>query len=644
MLCLAQAAWGQVPLRYLINPSFEEPNFSTQCTGGGAGGPPPTRGYLAAPNQPAGAVVDAASIVPGWNTTSTDTSANTFMCTGVASTVYRPTQIFRGDASGPAQDGLQHAELNPEVESRIYQRVCVAPGESFGYSWHHRRRVAGTVESARAVLCRSGAGFTQASECGGVAADTYAVGPVNITTTPPAWQLLTGTFTASAPAATTAEFGFESVAPAGSSGNLIDNAAVYMRPLIDFRAPTLNTLAEPGTNNTLTLLVNGRLYSAATVVIRRTGVARLGLDYSIGAATPRGTALANSVSGDITLTLPAGDYNPNNTSGADAGIISIALNAVNDAVIEARETLTYTLSNADITGGGGSTPSGIVAGSLLHVLNSTSAICGAPTTSVSYSISDEDLPLLSKAFTPSTTLMGQSTTLVFTLTNPAETATATGRITSTPTVAFTDLLPAGIRTAGGTVVLSSGCVGAAPTVPAGTNTIAVSGIAAAGAPPSGDGAGSVTCTISVPVVNSPTFSNASCAANPAAFTNAAANVTGVVGAVSNISPACLVVTPAANLSVTKTNSVTALAAGSTTSYTLTFSNNGPANAPLALVSDTPSAGLSLCTVTACSTTGTATCPGSFASFFGAGVALPSFNTGSTVVIQVQCGVTATGVP
>ncbi len=641
---LVQNASAQVPLRYLVNPGFEQPDFSLLCTGGGAGGPPPTRGYLAAPNQPPGALVNAATIVPGWATTSTDTFTNTFMCAGVATTVYRPTQIFRGDVSGPAQSGLQHAELNPEVESRIYQNVCVAPNETFSYSWHHRRRVAATVESARAVLCRSGAGFTQAIECGGVAADTYAVGPVNVSVTPPAWQLLTGTFVASNPAAGTAEFGFESVLPAGSSGNLIDNAALYMRPLIDLRAPVTTTLAEPTTGNTLTLVVNGTLVSPATVIIRRSGAAAHARDYTLGVASPRGTAVVNAATGDITLTLPTGNYNPNSATGAEAGIISLPVNIVNDSVIEARETLTYSLANADITGGGGPTPAGVSAPGLQHILSGTSARCAAPTSAISYTIADEDLPQLTKTFSPSTTLMGQGTTLVFTLTNPAETVTATGRITSTPTASFTDLLPAGIRTVGGVPVLSAGCVGTAPSVVAATNTVVVSGVAVVGSPPSGNGAAAIACTISVPVVNSPTFSNASCATNPANFTNTATNIVSVSGATNNVAGSCLVVAPAASLAVSKTDGQGTVTAGSTLTYTLTFTNNGPANAPNAIVSDAPGAGLSACVVTQCTPSAGAICPASFANFFGTGEPLPGFNANSSLSIQVRCGITAAGQP
>jgi uncharacterized repeat protein (TIGR01451 family) len=152
--------------------------------------------------------------------------------------------------------------------------------------------------------------------------------------------------------------------------------------------------------------------------------------------------------------------------------------------------------------------------------------------------------------------------------------------------------------------------------------------------------------VSVPVINSPTFSNPSCAGNPAAFTNFATNITATAAVTNSAAASCLVVTPAANLSVTKTNAVTTLTAGVTTTYTLTFANAGPANAPNSVIGDTPSPGLSGCTVVAgsCTATAGATCPASFAGFFGAGVAAPQLNAGSAITLLVSCGVTATGLP
>ncbi len=98
-----------------------------------------------------------------------------------------------------------------------------------------------------------------------------------------------------------------------------------------------------------------------------------------------------------------------------------------------------------------------------------------------------------------------------------------------------------------------------------------------------------------------------------------------------------------NLTVSKVNSVTTVMAGSTTSYTITFANLGPATADGALALDTPSAGLS-CTVSNCAQSGTGVCPvpGLWPDLLGGGLTLTSFPTGATLTFSLSCTVTATG--
>lgn len=105
------------------------------------------------------------------------------------------------------------------------------------------------------------------------------------------------------------------------------------------------------------------------------------------------------------------------------------------------------------------------------------------------------------------------------------------------------------------------------------------------------------------------------------------------------------VTPAANLTITKTNAVTSLTAGSTTSYTITVANLGPANAPNSVLTDPVSPGLNCTSVTCSVTAGTASCPSplTIGALQGAGLIIaPTFNAGSTLSFVVTCGVTATG--
>ena len=100
----------------------------------------------------------------------------------------------------------------------------------------------------------------------------------------------------------------------------------------------------------------------------------------------------------------------------------------------------------------------------------------------------------------------------------------------------------------------------------------------------------------------------------------------------------------ANLTVSKTNGTNTLTAGGTTSYTVTFTNSGPAAADGTLLKDAPSAGLS-CTVASCTPTGNGVCPAPalFPNLLTpSGLTLASFASGSTLTFAVNCGVTATG--
>lgn len=101
------------------------------------------------------------------------------------------------------------------------------------------------------------------------------------------------------------------------------------------------------------------------------------------------------------------------------------------------------------------------------------------------------------------------------------------------------------------------------------------------------------------------------------------------------------------LTVAKTNGVGTLTAGSTTTYTVTVTNLGPASADGAVVSDTPGAGLSSCTVVSCSASGgnpVATCPAPLANLLSpGGLGLPSLPAGGSVVFGVRCQVSASGV-
>ena len=127
------------------------------------------------------------------------------------------------------------------------------------------------------------------------------------------------------------------------------------------------------------------------------------------------------------------------------------------------------------------------------------------------------------------------------------------------------------------------------------------------------------------------------------------------GGAANSGVASAKVTLMAQLSVTKTNGTTTLAAGSTTSYTITFGNLGPSAANGAIVKDLFTPGLTCTSVTCVATTGTpvASCPSSLlplgstvaasaTNFFTTGETIATFPTNSSVTLVANCNVNATG--
>jgi len=97
----------------------------------------------------------------------------------------------------------------------------------------------------------------------------------------------------------------------------------------------------------------------------------------------------------------------------------------------------------------------------------------------------------------------------------------------------------------------------------------------------------------------------------------------------------------ADLSITKTDGVTTVSAGGTTTYTIVVRNAGPSSASGAVVSDPAVSGLTKTSVT-CSAAGGAACPTSITvAGLESGVTIPTFPSGGSVTLTVSALVTAT---
>ncbi len=106
----------------------------------------------------------------------------------------------------------------------------------------------------------------------------------------------------------------------------------------------------------------------------------------------------------------------------------------------------------------------------------------------------------------------------------------------------------------------------------------------------------------------------------------------------------ITIIPKTTLTIAKTNNTPTFVPGSTTSYTITVANLGPAAADGALVADPDVDGLT-CTAVSCVTTGGASCPTpplSLATFQNTGIPVSPFPSGSTATFVLLCNVDATG--
>jgi uncharacterized repeat protein (TIGR01451 family) len=105
------------------------------------------------------------------------------------------------------------------------------------------------------------------------------------------------------------------------------------------------------------------------------------------------------------------------------------------------------------------------------------------------------------------------------------------------------------------------------------------------------------------------------------------------------------VNPVANLAITKTDGVTSVNAGGTTTYTIVVTNVGPSSADGAIFKDALATGISVTGVTCGSAAGGAACPTvantTVALMQGAGIVIPTLPSGGSVTFTVTANVTAT---
>src|SRR6185436_17890068 len=170
-------------------------------------------------------------------------------------------------------------------------------------------------------------------------------------------------------------------------------------------------------------------------------------------------------------------------------------------------------------------------------------------------------PSLDKAFGIGTIVNGSSSTLTFTVSNPANNPALSN-------VNFVDTLSASLKLFNATVTGTCTNAAAATTVVANGTTVTVANLNI----PAG-GAGGSSCTVIVNVTN---VTGATGTCPDANFTNAAANITSSSNVTNSVTSGCLTVTPQTP-SLDKAFGIGTIVNGS--SSTLTFTVSNPANNP-----------------------------------------------------------------
>lgn len=609
VLLAAQTAHAQVQ-RSFVNPSFEQPVL---------------------PGSACWSIRESAD-VPGWETTEppyngTWGNLQHGTCGGhPALPVIGSMQIFKDGWTGvSAQDGDQWAELNAQTASRLYQAVCMAPGERIDWSLAHRGRNTsermsfnigpnangvGNTEIIRATTNTAGAGAINA--CGSMGTCSYD-GAVNT------WGTYSGSFVWNG-AAGLQTIGFEAIS-GGSSGNYLDNIQLTLRPYVEFFPAIMVAGEADGSTNLPAIRVTGVIKVAFDVIVDITGgSAGLGTDFAAAGSS-------------FAVTIPAGDYGTGQN-------FPLPLSVIEDTVIEDNETVVLSIAEDPVN----------------YAIGSTS-MCGAPANGeIIWTIVDNDVDLATmKTASTSSPLIGTDFTYTVTYANNTARPTIAPVDVHDATAIFSDALPAGVLFNSWTCQASNGasCPGGAVNgSTSGSGAIAGSVMLPAGNATAG---GRLTYTITARLDAAPTcnaITNIATITQPAGVMEGTSSAPGFVtpapGGTANNTASVDVALACADLSITKSSMPTSVISGHDVVYTLLVSNAGPAAADGALVADPQPVGLdcSTGTLTCGSETGGAMCPASstVAGLQGAGLIIPTLPMGGSLQFTLTCTLTASGLP
>jgi uncharacterized repeat protein (TIGR01451 family) len=620
LLTISISAQAQVN-RSIVNPSFEQPFTGARAAALNA--------FFSLP--PVYVTVDAGEI-PGWETTHplivsgcpSATFAPAYNCT--------PIELWANNFNGvtPA-NGIVFAELNAYQNSKLFQNVCFATGETFGFNFAHRGRAGADrtqlqVGAANTVVMdvttnTTGTGTINATAATG----TSAIGIAN------GWTRYSGTYTYTG-ASGVQPLGFAAISSGSggiSLGNFLDDLNISLKPFVEFVGNTGSSV-EGGTATPPKIKISGNVPPAGiSVTVAVSGSATFTSDFNYtGATTLTGVT---GTAATLTFTIPAGNY----SDAVANNVFTLPINVIDDTVIENNETIILTLPpNAPATP---------------IVVASTVTCGGSVNATYTHTIVDNDIDLqTTKTVSPATPQpLGAAVTYTITYENATPITPTIAPLTAhdANNITVTDSPPAGVTFDSWT------CAAVTATCPATSGTGAIS--QTVNLPAGAKLTYVLQATFTSNTLCGQTVTNTSTIPTTAVSPSGAnltegASVQGNAGYVfkANSASTNSAVQSCVSLSINKTNGRTTVVPGAAVTYNIVVGNAGPSAADGTVLRDPAVAGLSCTSITCTGVTGLAVCPlpanTTVALLQGAGIVLPTLPANTSVTFQLACNVTATG--
>ena len=605
--------------RSIVNPSFEQPFTGPRALG--------LNQFFTLVNW---ILVDAGEI-PGWETTHpivTDgCPVGGFNYT--AKYTCTPIEMWANNFLGvvPA-NGKVLAELSAYTVSKLFQNICMNTGETFTFNFAHRGRSGADraqfqIGSANTVVLdvTTNTAGTGVINAGGGATGSSAVGIAG------GWTRYAGTYVHTGTSGVQ-PLGFSAIASGSGGlglGNLLDDINIVLKPYVEFIG-NAGSAVEGNAHAPPRIKIVGVVPAGGLVLnltVSGSAVFANKFDYA-------GTTTLTSVTGSATalsVTVPPGNY-----SDASANnVFNLPVRLIDNTIIEDNKTVVLTM------------PTNAAANPFI---NANVTTCGGVFNPVyTHTLVDNNIDLQTTKVSSTATASAFGSTMTYTVTfanvTPLVLTIAPLTAHNANTVTISDPVPAGITFSAWT------CTAAGTTCPATSGSGAI--VQSAALPVSSTLTYAITAVIDTATYCGGTVTNtstvASTATSPASSvlaegTSVEGNATYVFK--SNVATASNAVLPCANLSITKTNNVSAVVAGQTVVYNIVATNGGPSSANNASLKDPVAAGL-VCTAVACTAaSGSAVCPTStnvtLGLLQGTGILLNNFPANSSLTFQVTCGV------